>query len=120
MTKTADGCARRARMLALVAALALSWTAAATPGHAQETGAADAEKSAEAAADKSDGDAGAGESRERTDEPDAEGGDEPDERTTAACIDREIANRLAIKRQRRGAVDRLFVKQAPNVLSSCR
>lgn len=32
--------------------------------------------------------------------------------TTNACIDQEIANRLAIKRKRRGAVDRLVVKQA--------
>lgn len=31
--------------------------------------------------------------------------------TTAMCIDQEIADRLAIKRKRRGAVDRLFVKQ---------
>jgi outer membrane beta-barrel protein len=31
--------------------------------------------------------------------------------TTAICIDQEIADRLAIKRKRRGAVDRLFVKQ---------
>ncbi|HEY3802748.1 MAG TPA: outer membrane beta-barrel domain-containing protein [Kofleriaceae bacterium] len=30
--------------------------------------------------------------------------------TTAMCIDQEIADRLAIKRKRRGAVDRLFVK----------
>jgi outer membrane beta-barrel protein len=33
-------------------------------------------------------------------------------RTTQMCIDQEIAERLAIKRKRRGAVDRLFVKQA--------
>jgi len=31
--------------------------------------------------------------------------------STALCIDQEIADRLAIKRKRRGAVDRLFVKQ---------
>jgi len=30
--------------------------------------------------------------------------------TTAMCIDQEIADRLALKRKRRGAVDRLFVK----------
>jgi len=30
--------------------------------------------------------------------------------TTAMCIDQEIADRLAIKRKRRGAVDRVFVK----------
>ena len=35
----------------------------------------------------------------------------PVERTTEMCIDQEIADRLAIKRKRRGAVDRLFVKQ---------
>ena len=34
-----------------------------------------------------------------------------DERTTSMCIDQEIADRLALKRKRRGAVDRLFVKQ---------
>jgi outer membrane beta-barrel protein len=32
-------------------------------------------------------------------------------RTTEMCIDQEIADRLAVKRKRRGAVDRLFVKQ---------
>ncbi len=32
------------------------------------------------------------------------------ERTTQMCIDQEIADRLALKRKRRGAVDRLFVK----------
>jgi len=32
-------------------------------------------------------------------------------RATEMCIDQEIADRLAIKRKRRGAVDRLFVKQ---------
>ena len=34
-----------------------------------------------------------------------------DERTTSMCVDQEIADRLALKRKRRGAVDRLFVKQ---------
>lgn len=38
-------------------------------------------------------------------------------RTTELCIDKEIAERLAIKRKRRGAVDRLFVKQARHELS---
>ena len=33
------------------------------------------------------------------------------EHSTAMCIDQEIADRLAVKRKRRGAVDRLFVKQ---------
>jgi len=39
-------------------------------------------------------------------------------RTTAMCIDREIADRLAVKRKRRGAVDRLFVKQQRHELSA--
>jgi len=38
--------------------------------------------------------------------------------TTAICIDQEIADRLAIKRKRRGAVDRLFVKQGRHELSA--
>jgi len=37
--------------------------------------------------------------------------------TTAMCIDQEIADRLAIKRKRRGAVDRLFVKQGRHELT---
>ena len=45
--------------------------------------------------------------------------DEPTElRTTQMCIDQEIADRLAIKRKRRGAVDRLFVKQGRHELSA--
>ncbi len=36
---------------------------------------------------------------------------EPTLGATGMCIDQEIADRLAIKRKRRGAVDRLFVKQ---------
>ena len=38
--------------------------------------------------------------------------------TTAMCIDQEIADRLAIKRKRRGAVDRLFVKQGRHEFSA--
>ena len=38
-------------------------------------------------------------------------------RTTQVCIDKEIADRLAVKRKRRGAVDRLFVKQARHELT---
>ena len=38
--------------------------------------------------------------------------------TTAICIDQEIADRLAIKRKRRGAVDRLFVKQGRHEISA--
>jgi outer membrane beta-barrel protein len=37
--------------------------------------------------------------------------------TTQMCIDQEIADRLAIKRKRRGAVDRLFVKQGRHEIS---
>ena len=37
--------------------------------------------------------------------------------STAACIDQEIADRLAIKRKRRGAVDRLFIKQGRHELT---
>ncbi len=40
-----------------------------------------------------------------------------DPRTTEQCIDQEIADRLAVKRRRRGAVDRLFVKQGRHELS---
>lgn len=39
-------------------------------------------------------------------------------RTTEICIDKEIADRLAVKRKRRGAVDRLFVKQGRHELSA--
>lgn len=38
--------------------------------------------------------------------------------STAMCIDQAIADRLAIKRKRRGAVDRLFVKQGRHELSA--
>jgi len=43
--------------------------------------------------------------------------DQEKERTTSMCIDQEIADRLAIKRKRRGAVDRLFVKARRHELS---
>jgi outer membrane beta-barrel protein len=43
--------------------------------------------------------------------------DNPADHTTAMCIDQEIADRLAIKRKRRGAVDRLFVKQGRHEFS---
>lgn len=39
-------------------------------------------------------------------------------RTTQVCIDKEIADRLAVKRKRRGAVDRLFIKQARHELTA--
>lgn len=38
--------------------------------------------------------------------------------TTAMCIDQEIADRLSVKRKRRGAVDRLFVKQARHEIAA--
>ena len=40
------------------------------------------------------------------------------ERTTEMCIDQEIADRLAIKRKRRGAIDRLFVKQGRHEITA--
>lgn len=43
---------------------------------------------------------------------------EPAPGSTAICIDQEIADRLAIKRKRRGAVDRLFVKQGRHELTA--
>jgi outer membrane beta-barrel protein len=43
---------------------------------------------------------------------------EPAPGSTAMCIDQEIADRLAIKRKRRGAVDRLFVKQGRHEISA--
>lgn len=48
----------------------------------------------------------------------ADQGTAPALRTTQMCIDAAIANRLAVKRQRRQAVDRLFVKQARHELSA--
>ncbi len=39
-------------------------------------------------------------------------------RVTAGCIDQEIADRLALKRKRRGAIDRVFVKRARHELST--
>lgn len=38
--------------------------------------------------------------------------------TTEMCIDQAIAEKLAVKRKRRGAVDRLFVKQARHELTA--
>ena len=38
--------------------------------------------------------------------------------STAMCIDQEIADRLAIKRKRRGAVERLFVKQGRHEITA--
>ncbi len=44
--------------------------------------------------------------------------DDAGEGVTSMCIDKEIADRLAVKRKRRGAVNRLFVKQARHELSA--
>jgi outer membrane beta-barrel protein len=45
--------------------------------------------------------------------------DEPrDLGTTEMCIDQAIAEKLAVKRRRRGAVDRLFVKQSRHEMSA--
>lgn len=38
--------------------------------------------------------------------------------STAMCIDQEIADRLAIKRKRRGAVDRLYIKQGRHEITA--
>ncbi|HUQ07783.1 MAG TPA: outer membrane beta-barrel domain-containing protein [Kofleriaceae bacterium] len=38
--------------------------------------------------------------------------------TTEMCIDQAIAEKLAVKRRRRGAVDRLFVKQSRHEMSA--
>jgi len=45
------------------------------------------------------------------------GEDAPKQGTTAMCIDQEIADRLALKRKRRGAVDRLYIKQGRHELA---
>lgn len=44
--------------------------------------------------------------------------DPPAPRSTEMCIDQEIAEKLAVKRKRRGAVDRLFVKQSRHELTA--
>ena len=49
-------------------------------------------------------------------QPDGEAASGPG--STAMCIDQEIADRLAIKRKRRGAVDRLFVKQGRHEITA--
>lgn len=48
----------------------------------------------------------------------ADGDEAASDRTTAMCIDQEIAEKLAVKRKRRGAVDRLFVKQSRHELTA--
>ena len=47
----------------------------------------------------------------------AESGNKIDLGPTEQCIDKAIADRLAVKRKRRGSVDRLFVKQARHEFS---
>lgn len=81
---------RLVRPLAAVALCAAIAGAGATPAHA------DGKSGKKKAADK----------------------DEAGEGVTSMCIDKEIADRLAVKRKRRGAVDRLFVKQARHELSA--
>ncbi len=50
-------------------------------------------------------------------DPDAPSVSSPAPTTTSMCIDQDIADRLAVKRKRRGAVDRLFVKQGRHEIS---
>jgi outer membrane beta-barrel protein len=90
--------------LALSAALAALGAAAGT-ARAEEAGDRMIDKQADAKGAKQPA---AGKGGEATPAP----------RTTEMCIDQEIADRLAIKRKRRGAVDRLFVKQGRHELSA--
>jgi len=74
-------------------------------------------KSKKSKKDRDEGDEAAAGDEDDEDAEDAEDDEEVEEAkrppgTTEACIDQEIANRLAVKRKRRGAVDRLVVKQA--------
>lgn len=121
-------CGWVATALALAGAPAHAQEQAAPPASAadQATGAASADPGTEPGADAgADADTDAAASAEAdagaNAAPDAEG-DASDAdarlRTTQICIDEAIANRLAIKRQRREAVDRLFVKQARHELSA--
>jgi outer membrane beta-barrel protein len=59
-----------------------------------------------------DGDAPAPKQVAATDAP------APPQRTTEMCIDDAIAERLAVKRKRRGAVDRLYVKAGRHEISA--
>ena len=87
--------------------------------HAQEQAAPAADQATDAtdASADADGEADADADTEAGADGDASDSDAP-LRTTQICIDEAIANRLAIKRQRRKAVDRLFVKQARHELSA--
>lgn len=90
--------------------LAAAWSSIGSPAHADDAPAAPAgdrmidQKLAKADAEKKG-------NASKADAPAAPG-------TTAMCIDQEIADRLAIKRKRRGAVDRLFVKQGRHEISA--
>lgn len=100
----------------------------ATAAHAQEDAAAPAAGQAEAApagdgagqaAGEAAPEAGGAAAGEASPEAALEASEEPPAmRTTQMCIDQAIANRLAVKRRRREAVDRLFVKQARHELSA--
>lgn len=89
----------RLAIVAGVASVALGATTA--PAHAEGD-------AAEPAAPSADADVDAKDATEAARKP---------VRSTETCIDREIADRLAIKRKRRGAVDRLFVKAQRHELS---
>jgi len=76
----------------------------------------DAKDKADAAAEAANDNGGKANKDDKADAK-AKDDDQPVERTTSMCIDQEIADRLAVKRKRRGAVDRLFVKQARHELT---
>lgn len=84
----------------LAASLALAVLAAPAPAHAE------------------DGDRMLDQDREKSQKKTAKADEPPKPRTTEICVDQEIADRLAIKRKRRGAVERLFVKQGRHELSA--
>jgi outer membrane beta-barrel protein len=97
----------RAAIGVLVAGCVAGWIAAPRAAHADDAPAGDrmidrklakADAKPADAAKKPDGEAASG--------------------STAMCIDQEIADRLAIKRKRRGAVDRLFVKQGRHEITA--
>jgi outer membrane beta-barrel protein len=91
----------------------------AAPAHAQNEKPEQAPPAAEAPAAGAAGTAGAATDTAASAEAGAgDGSGQPVLRTTQMCIDEAIANRLAVKRQRRKAVDRLFVKQARHELSA--
>jgi outer membrane beta-barrel protein len=95
--------------LPLVTALAPSRadaqpTTAAPAGPADASSPSDAERPAPATT--------AGAASHATQAAPTSAGQSTELRTTELCIDQAIADRLALKRKRRGAVDRLFVKQA--------